>query len=48
MYDCSAGSEGSVELSVDMTALNAACSDLSLGWDYVNCYDVINNGNDGQ
>lgn len=43
VYDCSG--TGAVNLTVDGTAIDAACSDLTLGWNWVSCYDIIQNGN---
>ena len=43
VYDCTGDSEGS--LTIDQTALDQACSDLDLGYDWVNCWDIVENNN---
>jgi hypothetical protein len=42
-YDCSGDA---IELTVDVAAVMTACEDLELGWEWVNCYDIVQNGND--
>lgn len=40
VFDCSL--TGATTLTVNDAQIEATCSDLSLGWDWVNCWDVIN------
>lgn len=44
VFDCD--TTGAISLTVDMDSLNAACSDLELGWEWVNCWDIT--GGDDQ
>ena len=39
VYDCDTSS--ATTLTVNGTEIEAACSDLSLGWEWVNCWDTI-------
>lgn len=41
-YDCTGDA---IELTVDVAAVMTACEDLELGWEWVNCYDIVQNGN---
>lgn len=39
VFDCS--STGATSMAVDETGIEAACSDLQLGWEWINCWDDI-------
>lgn len=43
VFDC--GISGATTLTVNGTDIMAACEDLSLGWEWVNCWDTIESDN---